>query len=604
MLLRKWSRAGSVLVLALGMFGCAQSPTRISAPSAQPGKTRVEGAFAARGSNPRYVVTLKGTSAEVDPSADDLESKHGFKSIRRFHQAVRGFVSELTPAQVERLRGDARVISVQPERRVALVTTQSNPPSWGLDRVDQRALPLNSAYVYGRTGAGVDVYVIDTGIHATHQDFGGRVLAGVDETGSGNTDDVLGHGTHVAGTIGGSAYGVARGVHLIPIRVFDANGLSFDWEVIGGVDWMVTNHVSNPAVANFSIRLEDINRHGMHSDALDTAVRNAIADGITCCIAAGNDTPPVDVGITSPADVVEAITVGATDITDAKASFSDYGSVVDLHAPGVNIVSDWFTSNAAANPQSGTSAAAPHVSGCAALYLEGNPAATPATVAAALTSGATQNAISGLPVGTPNRLLYTLLPRVSVGNSGVLDFFGQPSAFALPIGLTPSNIVKTDIAGSNDHVYAWYTNGTASSGTSDNLSAYIAPFPYTLPPGYVIGDIAGIAIASSNDHVYVWYRNGNVSSGTSGKFDQFAAPSAFTLPPGYTTSDIVDMAINPQDRVYTWYKNGKVSVGNSGKLDFFGAPTTYTPAAGYVANNILGIGIARSTSKVYSWYSF
>jgi hypothetical protein len=202
-----------------------------------------------------------------------------------------------------------------------------------------------------------------------------------------------------------------------------------------------------------------------------------------------------------------------------------------------------------------------------------------------------------------NMSCHLLYPdgKVSVGTSDDLDSYTPPYGYTLPGTLVTTAVVGVDIA-SGDHVYAWYTDGTVSAGNSFDLDRYAAPYAYTLPPGYATADIAGIAIAASNDHVYVWYRNGYASSGTSSDLDYYAAPYAYTLPSGYTTSSIVDMAINSQDRVYTWYTDGKVSVGTTSDLDYYTAPYTYTPAAGYTPSYIAGIGIARSTSRVYAWY--
>ena len=278
--------------------------------------------------------------------------------------------------------------------------TQPNA-TWGLDRIDQTALPLNSAYTYTRTGAGVNAYIIDTGIRATHTDFGGRVSGGYTAVTDGRgTDDCYGHGTHVAGTVGSATYGVAKSVHLVPVRVLGCDGSGTTSAVIAGIDW-VTAHRVQPAVANMSLG-------GGNSTALDDAVKRSIAAGVSYAVAAGNSSWPAC--LSSPADVPAAITVGATQKNDQTASFSNWGSCIDLFAPGVNITSDWNTSDTATNTISGTSMATPHVTGVAALYLEGHPTATPAQVSAALVNGATTNALSWVLWGSPNKLLCSQLP--------------------------------------------------------------------------------------------------------------------------------------------------------------------------------------------------
>jgi subtilisin family serine protease len=245
------------------------------------------------------------------------------------------------------------------------------------------------------------VYCIDTGIRFTHVDFGGRAVTGYDAiTPGGTAADGNGHGTHTAGTIGGATYGVAKGVRLIAVRVLDNSGSGTYSQVIAGIDWVTSNHTTTSAVANMSLG-------GPQDAALDAAVRASIVDGVTYCVSAGNSA--ANASGYSPADVGEALTVGATDNTDTWAYFSNYGSVVDILAPGVNVTSDYYTSNTATASMSGTSMSSPHVAGAAALYLEANPTAAPAAVHSAITSNATTNAISGVPSGTVNKLLYSLI---------------------------------------------------------------------------------------------------------------------------------------------------------------------------------------------------
>jgi subtilisin family serine protease len=295
---------------------------------------------------------------------------------------------------------DARVERVEPDGVVTTqAVTQSSAP-WGLDRTDQVSLPLSTTYVYGSTGANVNAYIIDTGIRFDHQDFGGRAISGVDKVDGGTADDCNGHGTHVAGTVGGEKYGIAKNVKLIAVRVLDCGG-SGSWSgVIGGMDWVAANHQS-PAVANMSLG-------GGASASVDDALRRLIGSGVTVGVAAGNGNRggrQQDACGYSPARVREAITVGATDKTDTKTSWSNYGDCVDLFAPGSAILSAWYTGATAFNTISGTSMATPHVVGVAARYLGGNPGATPAQVATAILGAATDGKVNKSYTAN-NDLLY------------------------------------------------------------------------------------------------------------------------------------------------------------------------------------------------------
>jgi len=349
-----------------------------------------------------YVVVLRDGASPTAAAA--FATSLGGDVTYVYSHALLGYAAKLTPAAVEAVRNAPDVAYVERDQVVTGDTTQLNPQAWGIDRIDQRNLPLSASYTYTATGSGVTAYIIDSGIRMTHTQFGGRAVTGYDAVDGGAADDCNGHGTHVAGTVGGSSIGVARAVSLVAVRVLGCSNSGATSGVIAGVDWVTGNHVAGqPAVANMSLG------GGIYAP-LDTAVQNMINDGVTVAVAAGNGNTG---GIRqnacnySPAHVTAALTVGATDSTDRAASFSNYGTCVDLLAPGVQILSSWYTGDTAGAYLDGTSQATPHVAGVAALYLQNNPSASPATVASAINGNATAGVVSNAGTGTPNRLLYT-----------------------------------------------------------------------------------------------------------------------------------------------------------------------------------------------------
>ena len=397
-------------LLALGLLGVtAAACTDSSVPSSPAPETAAPPvSFARQGSSQvvpgNYIVVFKGEVQDIDGEVRKLALKHAGRLKHTYKRALKGMALELSDAAVAALRAEPSVDYIEPDQIVSISTSQAGA-TWGLDRIDQLDLPLGGTYEYGPDGTGVTAYILDTGIRFNHTQFGGRASSGFDAVDGGSADDCHGHGTHVAGTVGATAYGVAKNVSLVAVRVLNCSGSGSYAGVIAGIEWVTANRVL-PAVANMSLG-------GPLSSAVNTAVRNSIAAGVTYALAAGNEAQ--NACNVTPASTLEALTVGATTISDGWASFSNFGSCVDLLAPGVNITSAWHNTDIATNTISGTSMATPHVAGAAALYLTDNPSATPAAVASALLGNAVTGTINNVPAGTVNRFLYTgfMAPPVS-----------------------------------------------------------------------------------------------------------------------------------------------------------------------------------------------
>jgi subtilisin family serine protease len=385
--------AGAVAVAAfLAVTGTA------FAESAATGEVRAAGGPTAVSGS--YIVVLPETAA-VSPAAKRLTARYGGAVRREFGDAVRGFEVSMSPKAARRLAADRSIAYVEQVHTVSIQETQANPPSVGLDRIDQRNLPLNNSYTFPTRATNVRAYIIDTGIRTTHQDFGGRAVSGFDAVDGGVAQDCNGHGTHVAGTVGGTRFGVAKGVQLVAVRVLDCNGSGTSANVIAGIDFVTRDARGRAAVANMSLG-------GGVSTAIDAAVRRSVAAGVTYAVAAGNSN--ANACGSSPARVPEAVTVGATGgangRSDARASFSNFGTCLDIFAPGVGIVSATNANDTGSRALSGTSMSTPHVTGAAAMVKSANPGFTPAQVRDRLVARATPNVVIGPGTGSPNRLLF------------------------------------------------------------------------------------------------------------------------------------------------------------------------------------------------------
>ncbi|MBE2199599.1 MAG: S8 family peptidase [Anaerolinea sp.] len=371
----------------------------------------------------QYIVIFKDTASRqvANNIINEVAAAEGSELQFVYTAAINGFAAKLSDKALDELLSSPEIAYIEVDQIVSLTDTQNNA-TWGLDRVDQRNLPLNTTYIYDTTGSGVNAYIIDTGIRRTHVEFGSRAFVGYDSIGDGrNSDDCNGHGTHVAGTVGGNVYGVAKAVRLYAVRVLNCQGSGTNAGVIAGVDWVTSNH-TKPAVANMSLG-------GSASTSLDNAVSNSISAGVSYAVAAGNSN--ANACNYSPARVATALTVGSTTSSDARSSFSNYGNCVNIFAPGSSITSAWYTSNTATNTINGTSMASPHVAGVAALYLQANPNASPSTVFNAIINGATTGVLSSIGSGSPNRLLYSRLTG------------GSPSPTPTPAPPTPTSAPPT-----------------------------------------------------------------------------------------------------------------------------------------------------------------
>ena len=404
-----------------------------------------------------YVVTFHDDERDPPGHARALVAAHGGSLKFVYRSALKGFsVAGLPDAAVEALKRNPRVAAIERDQIMSVVSSgEQTGATWGIDRIDQRNRPLDGKYVYGADGSDVTAYIIDTGIFTSHTEFGGRATEGYTAINDGlGATDCHGHGTHVAGTVGGSTYGVAKGVDLVAVRVLGCNGSGSTSGVIAGVDWVKENHAPN-SVANMSLG-------GGFSSALNTAVSNAVLAGVTFAVAAGNENS--DACFRSPASAANVLTVGSTTSTDAKSSFSNWGTCVEINAPGSSITSAYITSNTATATMSGTSMASPHVAGAAAAYLSATTNKTPADVATALMDNATSGVLTGLTGETPNKLLYVGF----IGGGSTPPDGGTPPPVSVSFTVSCSNFECIFDATDGFATYTWtFGDGDGASGSND-----------------------------------------------------------------------------------------------------------------------------------------
>ncbi|CRK57756.1 Alkaline serine exoprotease A precursor [Alloactinosynnema sp. L-07] len=496
-----------------------------------------------------YIVVVKDSVAPRSASAqtaDKLTKKYGGSVTAAWQHAVNGFSAKMTAGQARKLAADPSVAFVEQDGEVKIAEDQVNPPNWGLDRVDQRNLPLDSKYSFGTRASNVTAYIIDTGVRTTHSTFEGRATWGTNTVDTNNTD-CHGHGTHVGGIVGGKEYGLAKGVKIVGVKVLGCSGSGSNTGVISGVDWVTKNAVK-PAVANMSLG-------GGAATALDTAVRNSIASGITYALASANDNK--DACNTSPARVAEGITVNASDKNDARASFSNFGTCTDIFAPGVGILSAWKDNDNATLSASGTSMAAPHVAGAVAIWLAGHPTDTPPQVAAGMLAAATPDKVTNPGAGSPNKLLY-------------VDPGAQPDPVTLP---SPGN--QTGKVGEQ-------------SGVKLVAAGGVAPYTWSaagLPTGIVLGSSTSDVVVAEGTPTAGGTFNSSVTVKDS-KGTTATASFTWTIEGG-GGGDLTLPNPGPQ--------TGKVGEDNGVKLVVSGGTAPYTWAASGLPT---GMTLAPSDSDV------
>jgi subtilisin family serine protease len=503
-----------------------------------------------------YIVVLKDSavlSRSVEAQAEALTNRFGGEIAATWDAALNGFSVKLSDRAARQLAAHPAVAYVEQDLTVQLAATQTNPPSWGLDRIDQRNLPLNNSYTFPTTASNVHIYILDTGIRTTHNDFGGRAIHGRDAVDNDNdATDCHGHGTHVAGTAGGTAFGVAKGATLVAVRVLNCAGSGSTTSIVNGINWVTSNAI-RPAVANMSLGGGGVNT------TMNNAVANSINSGVSYAIAAGNSNS--NACNFSPALVPAAITVGATTTSDARASFSNFGTCLDIFAPGQGITSAWFSSNTATNTISGTSMASPHAAGVAALILAANPGFSPAQVRNEMVADATTNVVGNPGTGSPNRLLF-------VDNSGG---GGDPPPPPPP---PPGAVFSDDFESAN----GWTTNG--GGGDTATTGQWLRGDPQATSSG-------GVSL-----------QLGNTTSGVNGLITGPLAGSSagvHDVDNGVTTirSPLITLPSGSLTLTFNWYL---AHLNNSSSADFFRVRIVTGSSS-----TIIGTASGAATNRAGSW---
>jgi subtilisin family serine protease len=527
----------------------------MGAAPAQAAEGTILGAGQANAIPGSYIVVLKDSavlSRSVEAQAEALTNRFGGEIAATWDAALNGFSVKLSDRAARQLAAHPAVAYVEQDLTVQLAATQTNPPSWGLDRIDQRNLPLNNSYTFPTTASNVHIYILDTGIRTTHNDFGGRAIHGRDAVDNDNdATDCHGHGTHVAGTAGGTAFGVAKGATLVAVRVLNCAGSGSTTSIVNGINWVTSNAI-RPAVANMSLGGGGVNT------TMNNAVANSINSGVSYAIAAGNSNS--NACNFSPALVPAAITVGATTTSDARASFSNFGTCLDIFAPGQGITSAWFSSNTATNTISGTSMASPHAAGVAALILAANPGFSPAQVRNEMVADATTNVVGNPGTGSPNRLLF-------VDNSGG---GGDPPPPPPP----PGAVFSDDFESAN----GWTTNG--GGGDTATTGQWLRGDPQATSSG-------GVSL-----------QLGNTTSGVNGLITGPLAGSSagvHDVDNGVTTirSPLITLPSGSLTLTFNWYL---AHLNNSSSADFFRVRIVTGSSS-----TIIGTASGAATNRAGSW---